>query len=309
MPNEPSIQSEIVTGFLRLMRSKRIMPLLQEVNTGMNAGPPAKLHRRHKISLEKRMGRKVWTLSPSDDKVKSRLSGNHKLVFYLHGGSYVVGFLWPHWRFMGRLVEETGCTVVAPDYPLAPDHHVDDVFAMILPLYRELAGKAGSENITIMGDSAGGGLALALAQQLQAEGDPQPERLTLFAPWLDVTMRNPEIQDVDEFDPFLNIEGLVNAGKAYAGDRPPEHPSVSPVYGSLKGLAPISLYIGTRDLLVADCRVLKRRAEAAGLELEYREIEGLVHSGVLMPLPEAKEVRKAVVSKLLAPDAVSAAGI
>ena len=98
---------------------------------------------------------------------------------------------------------------------------------------------------------------------------------------------------MDDQDPFLGIQGLIDAGKLYAGDLDRTSYVVSPIYGELHGLAPISVFVGTRDIMVADCRKLRHLAARANIPLDYHEFEDMVHDWMLFPLPEANEaIRK-----------------
>jgi acetyl esterase/lipase len=146
-----------------------------------------------------------------------------------------------------------------------------------------------------MGDSSGGGIALALAQLLREKGREQPGNLVLLSPWLDVSLAHPDVPVFDKIDPFLDMEGLKYAGSVYARDVDPTHYLVSPVYGSLNDLAPISLFIGTRDILFPDCRKLRDRAEAEGVELNYHEYESMLHDWMLISLPESKHALKKII--------------
>ncbi len=112
-----------------------------------------------------------------------------------------------------------------------------------------------------MGDSAGGGLALALAQKLKKDGMTQPQQIILLSPWLDVTMTNPEFKDREAGDPMLDIEGSQMAGKAYAGRLNTKNYLVSPMYGDLTGLAKISLFTSGKDMLIADVRKFRGHAD------------------------------------------------
>lgn len=244
--------------------------------------PTKKHHRKHNITTCQVGGHMVWTLAPKEPTTSSH-------VIYLHGGAYVNSFASQQWEFMSKLIDALGCTVVAPNYPHAPEHYVHDVFAMLLPLYEELLEKVGQENIVVMGDSSGGGISLALAQRLRDEGLPQPAQIVLLSPWLDVTLSNPDIPAVDKIDPFMGVRGLKYAGEVYARDVDPKSHLVSPVYGCVKNLAPISLFIGTRDILMPDCRVLRDKARVESAELNYREYPGMVHDWMLGPLPESKQ--------------------
>ncbi|HEV3395142.1 MAG TPA: alpha/beta hydrolase, partial [Xanthobacteraceae bacterium] len=94
-------------------------------------------------------------------------SDRNRHVLYLHGGAYVLDIISAHWNMVARLVRYTGCLAVVPLYPLAPEHTWQDAFGLVVPLYESLVARLGRENVIVMGDSAGGGMALALAQQLR----------------------------------------------------------------------------------------------------------------------------------------------
>jgi acetyl esterase/lipase len=153
-----------------------------------------------------------------------------------------------------------------------------------------------------MGDSSGGGISLALAQLLREKRREQPRNVILLSPWLDASLSNPEIPAFDKIDPFLGIEGLKYAAGIYVRDVDPKHYLVSPVYGSLKDLAPISLFVGTRDILLPDCRKLRDRAAAEGVALNYREYEAMLHDWMLISLPESKQALKEIVEIIRAGD-------
>ncbi len=141
-------------------------------------------------------------------------------------------------------------------------------------------------------------MSLALGQRLREDGLPQPGNVIMLSPWLDATLSNPEIAIVDRIDPFLGVQGLQYAGAAYARDVDPKSYLVSPVYGSLKDLAPATVFIGTRDIFLPDCRKLRARAAAENVKLNYREYDGMVHDWMLGPLPEAKQVLREIVAQL-----------
>lgn len=290
----PSIQSKAINVLLRLMRMKRtVNRMRQRVESGDRtySEPSKRLHRKYLISNRTINGHQVWTIAPKQN-------ASEKHVIYLHGGAYCNSFAPQHWDFMSKLVDMLRCTVTAPNYPHAPEHNVHDVFALMLPLYNELAAGAGSANITIMGDSSGGGISLALAQRLREEGHSQPGHIVLLSPWLDATLSNPEIAEFDKIDPFLGVEGLQYGGAVYARDVDPKSYLVSPVYGSLKDLAPVTLFIGTRDILYPDCRKLRDKAADEGVHLDYREYDQMVHNWMLGPMPEAKHAIAEIVDTI-----------
>ena len=287
----PSVQSRVVEVLVRLLRWKRASyRLRQRVERGKQTYTEPTRRQRRKYRVEKRdfSGHLVWTIAPK------QYAGS-KQILYLHGGGFVNSFASQHWNFMTRLIDALGCTVIAPNYPHAPEYYVHDVFNFLLPLYGEIASAAGSANITVMGDSSGGGISLSLAQRLREEGREQPGNIILLSPWLDASLSNPELPAFDKIDPFLSMEGLKYAGGVYARDVDPTNYLVSPVYGSLKDLAPITLFIGTRDLLMPDCRKLRDRAEAEGVKLNYREFDAMLHDWMLISLPESKQVLREIV--------------
>jgi acetyl esterase/lipase len=292
--SEPSLAARIIVANLRMAGIKHktsFQDYMKMVNGKRPVQPPKLLENRFNISKDVFSKRNVWTISD-----KSALCKQH--ILYLHGGAYVVNFTLPHWRYMATLAERLNATVIAPDYPLAPEHHAADVFDMLLPLYEKVVATCGKENLSLMGDSAGGGLALALAQQIREHNFVQPAHIMLLSPWLDVTMSNPKITQVDKEDPVLNVQGLIESGKQYAGDLDPRDPRVSPLYGSLDGLAPITLFIGTADVLLPDCRKLKVKAQFKGQTIAYYEYEGMLHDGMLYPIPEARDIRDKIIDIL-----------
>jgi acetyl esterase/lipase len=290
----PSLQSKAIVVLLRVMGMKRTVNRMRErVENGERTytEPSRRLHRKHRIDKRDVNGHLVWTIAPKVD-------GCGKQIIYLHGGAYVNSFASQHWEFMSKLVDALGCTVTAPNYPHAPEYHVHDVFAFLLPLYLELASEAGGANVTLMGDSSGGGISLALSQRLREDGLPQPGNVVLLSPWLDATLSHPEIVIVDKSDPFLGVDGLKYAGAAYARNVDSKSYLVSPVYGSFRKLARVTVFIGTRDVFLPDCRKLRDRAAAEGVTIDYREYDRMVHNWMLGPMPEAKQVLREIVELL-----------
>ena len=234
----------------------------------------------------------MFTLSPKNKKE------NAKHILYLHGGAYVQTFVIFHWEFLAELVNKTGCIVTAPDYPLAPDYTYKESFTLVSDLYHQLISGE-NRHVIFMGDSSGGGFALALAQKMKHENIVQPCQIILLSPWLDITLSNPGIHEVKGFEPLLGIEGLRQAGKKYAGDTNPDHYLLSPIYGSLEGLGKISVFIGTKDILVADTRKLKALAESGKVDINYYEYENMFHGWMLLNFPESKKAKQEIIDLIL----------
>lgn len=291
LPILPSIQSKLFNFLLKWIIKNEFIrkQFASGKSTFQNAPePPRKIFKTCKVLKYKVNNRNVFTISP-----KNKIAGDQH-IFYLHGGAYVQSFLTFHWSFMAKLVNELNCTITAPDYPLAPEYTYKDSFEMLTTLYSQLLETESHRNFIFMGDSSGGGLALALAQEIQKTGLRQPNQIILLSPWLDATLKNPLIQEIDAIQPFLGIDELREVGKMYAGDTNPDYYLLSPINGSLEGLGKISIFIGTKDILVADARKLKSIAESKGIAINYYEYEGMVHVWMFLNFPESKKARKQI---------------
>ena len=220
------------------------------------------------------------------------------LVLYLHGGAYINGFNQYQWRFMDTLAAEANCRVIAPAYHLAPWADYRQAYADLTALYRALV-EANPGRLVLMGDSAGGGLALGLAQTLTQAGDAPPERLILFSPWVDVSMDNPDIQNYVAVDPILHLDLVRVHGRFWAGDADTHDPRVSPLYGDMTGLPPVTIYCGDRELLYPDITRACNKLLEAGVDADLIVGRGLNHDYPLMPLPEARAAVREVVKLVL----------
>ena len=265
--------------------------------------PPAWMAKRFEIRSSLIERRAVFAVSPRGLEAGRRSRSEapdepaeSPLVFFLHGGAFSVTFSPQHWRFIAWLAESARTTVFAPDYPLSPEAGWRETLSMTRLAYMEALAEAGGREVAVIGDSAGGGLALALAQSLRQDGLPQPSRLILISPWLDVSMGNPEISAVEPLDPVLSTEALRLAGLRYAGGDDPADSRLSPLYGDLSGLAPITLFTGTADILNPDARRLREFMRAQGSPLDYREYPGMIHDWLFFSFPEAARAKREILS-------------
>lgn len=231
---------------------------------------PKYIKQKYNFKIREIKNRKVFMISKDN-------IGTEKLILYLHGGSYVGAMNSEHWRFLSDIIDDTGVTIVIPDYPLTPKYNYKDVFNMIEPLYQEILDKKDNNKFIIMGDSAGGGMALALIQKMKEKGVEIPNHTILLSPWLDVTMKNPDISKIEENDPVLNKLALVISGEHYSGKDGKESYLVNPIRGALEGLKNITIFTGTYDILNADARLLVENAKEKDLEIDIREYEKAVH--------------------------------
>ena len=262
------------------------------------AEPPASVHKRCAIGKRQVGGYDCYTLTPLSG------AGSAQLL-YLHGGAHVAEISPFHWRVLAELVETTGCVAHVPIFPLAPEHTHREAYAMVNQIYGGLVAAHEPRQLVLMGDSAGGGFALALAQGLAAQSLPQPRDIVLISPWLDLTMSSQGIAALEANDPWLARPGLAEAGRWWAGVDDPALPHLSPLNGPLQGLGRLTVFIGSRDLLLADCRALRARAEAQGVHVEMHEAAGMIHVWPLLPVKEAIAARTAIAQIVRGPEAIS----
>lgn len=236
---------------------------------------PRKIKEKYKLQVKEINKRKVFTLSPKEDRK------TNKVILYLHGGSYVGALNNEHWDFLSDIVNDTGITIVIPDYPLTPKYNYKDAFNVVEPVYKELLKNKENKKIIIMGDSAGGGMALALVQKMNQENVELPDKTILLSPWLDVTMKNSDISKIEENDPILSKKALIISGEHYSGRDGKESYLVNPINGPLEGLRDIIIFTGTYDMLNADAKLLVAKANKLNINIEIREYEEAVHIWML----------------------------
>jgi len=205
-------------------------------------------------------------------------------VLYLHGGGYIIGSAATHKGLTGHIAKASRCMVVAPDYRLAPEHPfpaaLDDAEAAWLALINEGFSPG---QIAIAGDSAGGGLAIALAMRLRDSNQPLPASLTVFSPWVDLTQ---EALYSPTCEPVLQARWTTKAATLYAGQESLRNPLLSPVFGDFQGLPPLLIQVGSQEILLNDAERLASAARKAGVTTQLEVFNSLwhvfqVHSGQL----------------------------
>ena len=219
--------------------------------------------------------------------------GDRKLtIVYFPGGSYIDQPTETHWRFLNDLAEDTGARVYVPIYPKLPEHDAEDAYAAVTDWYADMTRHSTGGEIVFMGDSAGGGMALSFAMQLRDTELPQPDKLILLSPWVDVTMTNSAIPAHEKKDPVLDAEMLRRLGVLWADDLDTADPVVSPLYGDLTGLGKIHFFTTDGELLYPDHVELERALTSAGADHEMHLRPNLFHCWPLfayMDIPESHE--------------------
>jgi acetyl esterase/lipase len=291
-----SIQSKLFKAAFRSVRLNRMWKLtgselreyIDKKQSLDSHEPPRKIKEKFDITKEEINGYCFYVMKPLNPM-------GQKHILYLHGGGYVYEIMSPHWEFLGRLSEALQCTITVPIYPLAPKHQCREVFDMILPIYQQIISDVKPEDVVVMGDSAGGGMSLSLAQLLKEKELPQPGNIILISPALDMTFSNPEIHEVEKLDPISAVPALIDIIKWYGGEMDSKHYLISPLYGNFEGLGKISLFIGTHDILYPDARKFKMLVEQKGIGINYYEYPSMIHVWPLFFFPESKKATEEII--------------
>ncbi|WP_271590703.1 alpha/beta hydrolase fold domain-containing protein [Bradyrhizobium sp. CCBAU 53415] len=288
----PSLHSRAFNLLLGLLPYKRQLASAEAVQAHVQklalrpaSFEPTGLGRDVEATLTKMGGWPVYYTAPS--------SGHEgcNYVMFLHGGGFINEIVPAHWRFIGQMTRKARISCVVPIYPLAPRATAKDVVPATGELLRMLLEDAGDAKVTVVGNSAGAGLALAACQWLRDRGHRQPARLVLISPAADASVSRPEQVAIAKRDPIQDIPGIVEAGRLYAGELDIGHPFVSPLNGTFRFLAPMTIFAGTRDLLYPDSVDLAERARAVGVPVELHLLRDQPHNYALMPTPEGRRAR------------------
>ncbi len=196
-------------------------------------------------------------------------------IFYLYGGGYVTGDPESDLPVAGALAQRMGLALAAPRYRLAPEHRHPAALKDALAAWKDFCARAGGP-VFLVGESAGGGLALALAQAARDAGLPMPAAMALLSPWVDLTPDQRLAND--GHDPTLSRQNLRDYARLYAAPAADlSHPAISPLFGDLAGLPPMILTTGSRDILCEQVHALRAAVAAAGGSVECHDWPGLWH--------------------------------
>lgn len=216
-------------------------------------------------------------------------SESRRAVLYLHGGGYTAGSLAYSLGFGSVLAVHCNLPVLCAAYRLAPEHPFPAALEDAVSAYLCLL-QAGLEprNISLAGESAGGGLICALCLWLREHAFPLPGRIVLMSPWVDLTFSGGSLKENAHRDPSLSEEALRGYARMYAGGDT-ENPLISPVLGDLHGFPPALIFAGGDEILRDDAQMLHDRLTACGVPSVLHIEPGLWHAYVLFGVPEARQ--------------------
>ncbi|MBI2698727.1 PE domain-containing protein [Mycobacterium gordonae] len=204
-------------------------------------------------------------------------------VVAIHGGAFIFPPSFLHWIHYSVMAYQTGATIQVPIYPLLQE---GGTAGLVVPMMANFISaqttQYGTPYVSVIGDSAGGNLALASVQQMMLNGAQLPSSMVLLSPWLDLSMTNPNIAFVQ--DPLLPVGLAQQFGRQWAGGLPIGNYQVSPINGPLAGLPPTTVYTGNLDILSPDALVLKARAALDNAPFSFVLANGQIHDWLILTL-------------------------
>ena len=292
-----SLRAQAMILLLKVINRRKIYlsreSLLKGISDTRKAGPAKPTQKQEKKLLISRVvfqERDVYRLQSHRAPPVAR-------VIYFHGGAYVRPITSFHWRMLADLVEQTGMEFIVPLYPLAPENNGLSTLQFVTDLYDQETFDG--LPILLMGDSAGGGLALALAGVLKSKPFLAPRRLILISPCVDMEMSNPKIASIETTDPMLHAVGVREAGRLYAGALSLSHPAISPANGDMVGLPPMTIFLAGRDIVSPDAMAYATTAMIRGCNVDLHIEQDMFHVWPIFGFPEAIRTRKEIVKSAL----------
>ena len=232
---------------------------------------------------------KAWRVAAAD-------APRGNVVLHFHGGGYLIGSAKGSLEYASRLAAAVDGTCYTVDYRLAPEHPYPGAIDDAVASYRALLSRGiPASSILVSGESAGGGLAVALVLALRNAGDPLPAAIFAAAPFSDLTLSGPSVRAFNGDDPAANRDLLTFMGASYFQGHEPTDPLVSPLFGDLTGLPPLFVTASQGEVLLSDTTRLAERAEKAGVDVTLLVVEDSVHVYPIFPfLPETKATMEEV---------------
>jgi len=203
---------------------------------------------------------------------------DERVIYYLHGGGYVMGSINTHREMISRLSRAARARALAIDYRLAPENPFPAAVEDSTGAYRWLISTGVDRaRLVIAGDSAGGGLTVATLVALRDAGDALPTAAVCLSPWVDLECLGESMTTKAEVDPMVHREDILELAEAYLGDTHPRTPLAAPLYADLRGLPPLLIQVGTAELLLDDSTRLAERARSAGVDVILEPWDDMFH--------------------------------
>jgi epsilon-lactone hydrolase len=283
-----SWQSHVIKFALRVMQNRRYSSSIQQERAKIEARV-AHLPRKRSVKYESVNVDGLtaeWVMAPG--------ASVERVMLYLHGGAYIVGSINTHRTLAVDLSRVTGARILVVEYRLAPEHTFPAAVDDVLTAYRWLLSQGVSpKRLVVAGDSAGGGLTIALLVAVRDAGEPMPAAAVCLSPFVDLAATGASMKTKVKADVMLQADLFEPVIKAYLGEADPCTPLASPLYADLHGLPPLLIQVGTDELLLDDATRIAARARAAGVEVKLEVWDGMFHSWQAWGnmFPEASQAR------------------
>lgn len=219
-------------------------------------------------------------------------AGNERVILYLHGGAYNAGSTRSHRALAANIAYAARARALVIDYRLAPEHPYPAALVDAFSAYRWLLEKGiRSEQIAVVGDSAGGGLTIALLVALRERRVLMPAAAVVLSPWTDLSLNGESWQENAQVDYLIHGPKLKEAVRLYLKDASPQMPLASPIYANLQGLPPLFIQVGSEEVLLSDSQRLAENARLSGVDVTLEVWEGMQHVWHFAAsfLPEARQ--------------------
>jgi epsilon-lactone hydrolase len=215
----------------------------------------------------------TW-LEPSD--------ASGPVLLYFHGGGFAFGSFRTHGVLIGALARAARARTFAAEYRLGPEHTAPAAHEDALAAYHHVLGQGiAAKDIVLAGDSAGGTLVLSTLMALRDAGGPMPAAGVAISPWVDLSCSGASFQTNARYD-FVGERQCRMAAASYLGAVDPRSPTVSPLFGDLRGLPPLLIQAGGAEVLVDQIRAFAARATDAGVDARLSVYDDMVHVWHLM---------------------------
>ncbi len=255
---------------------------------------------REKLIRVSRFLRKVRGVSVEETTVnglhaewlRPKFAREGKVLLYLHGGAYVIGNCRTHRNLVSHIARAARINALLPEYRLAPEHRFPAGIEDCVGVYRWLLAEGFKPaDITIAGDSAGGGLTVATLLSLRHAGDPMPGNAVLLSPFLDITASGESMQTRADQDPWFEQSDIEVVSGLYCNDASEvRNPLVSPVFAHVHGLPPVYIQVGDDEILLSDSTRFAAKLEEVGIDVELEIWPEMWHVFQLFigKMPEAR---------------------
>lgn len=266
-------------GFHRLIRKQ-----MKDPARSKKEFVPKKIDRKYEIARQSICNREVVTFDRDFRK-------ENRHILFFHGGGYIFEISSMHWELLDRLADRTESRITVVNYPLAPESTYRETFEMVFQTYDFLVKKYAKDEFVFMGDSAGGGLALAAVQELvNRDCKTLPKQMVLLSPFMDLTLKNINFEEDQKADVILEHEFLQYCADAYAGGDDKKLAWLSPLYGTLSNLPDAAVFYGTHELLRADCLELKGLVKRTNSRFFFKAYKNMPHDWGILPIPERDQL-------------------